>query len=322
MLFRSLKQTFLKYSLVLLCLACQKEDNNTNTKQWVRDVQNPILRDFHTTENYQSASDGHVFYHNNLLYMIYSGDANGVSSIKLARGNTINDWEVVGSLLSEPNSTQTDINKETSFYRKANSGKHQIYYIGYEDGNTYQSQLFLAEANAIEGPYTQLPNPIVARGIIANKNVYLITSPSVVEHNGILYLMFIGWNNAPEQVTEVWIFGATSTDDGHTWSNFEIINTPIGMEGQVTKTPEGNFVAVRTADYNGEEALFYATSNHPYGPWTTSETPILTKDNSNLEEDEIIAPQITFDNQTGEEYLFYTGSKHEEGWWMLLAKKE
>lgn len=317
-------------TFILLLLGCNlflccNDDNDsaidTSESKWIRNAHNPILRDFYENEDYQSASDGHIFYHNNELYMMYSGDANRFSSIKLAKGNSLTDWEVLGSVLSQPNSENTDIQKETAFYRRANNGKHQIYYIGYED-STYKSQIFLAESNTINGNYQQIPIPIIPRGTIAGKNVYLITSPSVVEHDGLLHMMFIGWNDSPENVTEVWMIGATSIDDGYTWSDFQIVDTPIGMEGQVTKTPDGNFVAVRTGDYNGEEALFYATSNHPFGPWVSEDKPILSKNGSDLEKDEIIAPQITYDQQTGQEYLFYTGANHQFGWWMMLATKE
>jgi len=289
---------------------------------WVRDAQNPILRDEFQSGGYESASDGHIFYdETGQLYMIYSGDTDGYSSIKLAKGNSISEWERDQSLLFEPNSLELDIEKETAFYHKSQNGKHQIYYIGYTD-STYQSQIFLAEADEIEGPYRQIAEPIIARGNLAEQEVYCITSPSVIEHDSLLYIMFLGWNASPQEVTEVWTIGATSSDDGYTWSDFQLVETPIGMEGQVTKAADGSFVAVRTSDYANSEALFYATSPHPFGPWEANETPILLKDFSDLEKDEIIAPQITFDPITGEEYLFYTGADHQKGWWMMLAREE
>lgn len=310
---------------VCICISCNEDEvtNKNSGLKWIRDAQNPVLRDVYPDNSYQSASDGHVFYDdNNNLRMIYSGNVDGNSSIKLASATSLVNWEIEASLLAEPNSENTDIEKETAFYRKTSTGKHQIFYIGYQDNSTYQSQIFLAESDNLVGNYTQITEPVVARGNLANKPVYCITSPSIVEHNGLLYITFIGWNASPLNVTQVWLIGATSTDNGHTWNNYQIIETPIGMEGQITKTPDGTFVAVRTGEFEGEEAIFYATSTHPFGPWTSSEIPILKKENSNLEKDEIIAPQITFDQQTGEEYLFYTGADYQTGWWMMLAKKE
>lgn len=295
----------------------------THNTLWSRVPENPVFRDPIANEDYESASDGHVFYdEEGEMWMIYSGDVAGLSSIKLAKANSLTDWEPVAPLLYEANEDLSDLSKETSFYRRTQAGTHQIYYIGYEDGATYQSQIFLAESDELEGPYTALPAPVVPRGLMAGKDVYLITSPSVVEYDDMLYMTFIGWNDAPELVTEVWMMGATSTDDGHSWSDFQIVDTPIGMEGQVTMRPDGGFVAVRTGDHQGEEALYYASADHPFGPYSGSDTPILVKDGSGLELDEIIAPQISYDPQSGEEYLFYTGADHQIGWWMMLAIKE
>ncbi|MEM6963400.1 MAG: hypothetical protein AAF573_01460 [Bacteroidota bacterium] len=312
--------------LTFLGVGCEQEDDTPPTPSesgWVRYEQNPILRDVYPGGAYESASDGHVFYDDEgRLKMIYSGDHEDRSSIKLASGNSLTDWSVTKPLLFEPNTLNLDINKETAFYRKAKNGKHQIFYIGYPDGTTYQSQIFLAEADSLEGPYTQIANPVVPRGEIAGKDVYLITSPSVVEHEDLLYMVFLGWNDDPQNVSNVWVIGATSGDDGYTWSNFQEVETPIGMEGQVTQAPDGSFVAVRTGEDLGMEALYYATSNHPFGPWDNDPDPILVEDGSILEKDEVIAPQITFDPQTGEAYLFYTGADHLTGWWMMLARKE
>ena len=294
---------------------------------WERYPNNPILRDPLTTENYQVASDGQVFFdESGKLNMIYTGDYGDRPAIKLARGTSWTDWKVVKPLLFETGPSGKDVHKETSFYRQAKNGKHQIYYIGYpeeldeETGDGYEAEIYLAEADNLEGPYTQASAPIVPKGLIAGKNVYTMTSPSVVEYNGTLYLSFIGWNDSPERVTEVWVIGATSNDDGRTWSNFQLVDTPIGMEGQVTKAPDGTFVAVNTTEFNGTEGIFYSTANHPLGPWETSNTPILTKTGSGLEVHEVIAPQITFDPDTGEPYLYYTGADYNKGWWMMMAQ--
>ncbi len=84
-----------------------------------------------------------------------------------------------------------------------------------------------------------------------------MTSPSIFKHNGLLYLTFIGWNDSPSKVSEVWVLGATSTDDGYTWSNFQVVETKIGMEGQVTKAPDGSFYSVYTSDYKKMRAFLF-----------------------------------------------------------------
>ncbi|MDC8001499.1 family 43 glycosylhydrolase [Aequorivita todarodis] len=309
---------------ILTFQSCKKNDSplvEPEAEIWVRE-ETPVLRDPIPNENYQSASDAHVFLDNNNLRMIYSGDHNGKSAIKLANGSVLNQWLPAATLLGEEGPSGMDGNKETAFYRKASNGKHQIYYIGYPDEETYEAQIFLAEADALTGPYSQMDHPVVPKGTIAGKNVYCITSPSIVEHQGKLFLMFLGWNNAPSLVTEIWLMGATSTDDGHTWTDFRLVDTPIGMEGQVTKIGENSFVAVRTGTIGNKEAIFYATASHPFGPWTELPDPLIVQAGPPYEKDEIIAPSIFVDPATQEEILYYTGADYSVGWWIMMARKE
>ncbi len=273
----------------LLAVACEPKE--AEPTQWNRVANNPVFRDAIPRENYEAASDAHVFYDpNQHLKMIYTGDSDGKPAIKLATGTDWDTWQQSATLLDGAGPTGLDSHKETGFYRNTADRTHQIYYIGYADEDTYQAQLFLAEAASLSVPYAQPIQPIVPRGMIAGKDVYSITSPSVVAHQNQLYLVFIGWNAAPDEVTEVWVIGATSADEGHTWTDFQLVDTPIGMEGKVTKRSDGSFVAARTGDYSNREAIFYATAAHPFGPWQTSPGPILVQQGPPLEKDEIIAP--------------------------------
>jgi len=310
-------------SLLVLIGSCAKDVTEPTIVEWKRALQNPIYRDLIPSENYQAASDAHVFFdENNHLKMIYTGNENGKPAIKLASGSSWNNWTKDTSLIYLTGPSGLDSHKETGFYRKSSNGKHQIYYIGYDDENTYEAQIYLAEADTLTAQYTQMSQPVVAKGMIAGKNVYAITSPSIVEHQGLLYMTFIGWDASPDNVTEVWIIGATSSDDGYTWSNYQIVDTKIGMEGQVTKTTDGKFIAVRTSYYENKEAIYYSTATHPFGPWTENEAPILIQTGAPFEKDEIIAPQITIDPITNKQYLYYTGADYQVGWWIMLAEQE
>ena len=324
----TMKKIFTIYFLFLaVIISCEDEnvtdpDSDEASTGWTRFDGNPVFRD--TVENvdynYEVASDAHIFLdENQSLKMIYSGDVNERISIKLASGSSWQDWKKEKPLLFQPNSAGTDVYKETAFYRKSSTGKHQIYYVGYEKEETYEAQIFLAEADSLNGPYYQHPQPIVPKGTIAGKDVYCMTSPSILEYEDKLYMIFIGWNAPPNEVPEVWIIGAISFDNGYNWTDFQLVDTKIGMEGQVTKTSEGKFIAVRTGEYKHDEAIFYSTANHPFGPWTESKTPILTRAGAPWEVDEIIAPQITIDETTGDQYLYYTGADHQKGWWIMLA---
>lgn len=299
----------------------QSQRNLTRSEGWQRFGSGPVFRDFIANENYEAASDPHVFYDGERLLMIYTGDHNGRPSIKLAIGESLHKWQKSSVLLGDSSASDLDANKETPFYRKTSDGRHQIFYIGYQNESSYESQLFLAEADAVDGPYLRDEKPIVAKGQIAGKDVYCITSPSVVEHDGSLYLVFLGWNAPPDKVSEVWVFGAVSKDEGRSWKDFQIVETPIGMEGQVTRIKENAFVAVRTGKHGDEEAIFYSTASHPFGPWSEMKMPILKQAGSPYETNEIIAPQITLDITNGEEILYYTGAEHAKGWWIMMARR-
>ena len=73
--------------------ACEKDDPEVNSiKEWTREL-DPVLRDTIINEDYQVASDAHVFMDGDTLRMIYTGDENEKPSIKLAHSNALNNWE-------------------------------------------------------------------------------------------------------------------------------------------------------------------------------------------------------------------------------------
>ncbi|MEL6135715.1 MAG: hypothetical protein AAFR59_20340, partial [Bacteroidota bacterium] len=156
------------FIISLWFLSCQTFEVGTVsnlTGDWKRYDQNPVLRDTIPDVNYEVASDPHVFFDGSgKLRMIYSGDVGGNSSIKLASATSWDKWEKDIPLIFEIGPSGLDIQKETSFYRKSKTGKHQIYYIGYDDEETYQSQVYLAEADNLEGPYVQSEQPVVPVG--------------------------------------------------------------------------------------------------------------------------------------------------------------
>jgi len=280
----------------------------------------PVFRDEIEGENYETASDAHVFLDDSgNLNMIYTGDQDGSPSIKLATGTNWINWSKKSTLLDSIGPSGLDKNKETPFYRKAASGKHQIFYIGYPTEDLYEAQIYMAESDSLTGGYVLQSTPIVSKGVIAGKQVYCMTSPSIVEFEGKLYMTFIGWDNSPNKVTEVWILGAISTDDGYTWTNFQEVDTRIGMEGQVVKAPDGSFYSVYTSDYKKNEGIFISHSNHPFNNWSEDKKPILLKIGKDYEKDELIAPQLIFDPVTNEKRVFYTGADYSLGWWIMTA---
>ena len=317
-----IKKIYLILPIIFIISSCQTEMDKPvdYPGQWERHPDNPVYRDYISEENYEVASDPHVFFdEEGQLYMIYTGDVNGNPGIKLAKGKSFSEWEYEADLIYEVGPSGWDIHKETAFYRFSSSGKHQIYYIGYPNEENYESQLFLAEADEITGPYVQQSEPIIARGILAGKPVHLITSPSVLEHDKLLYLTFLAWDGF-QDVTMVWVMGAVSDDDGTTWKDIKEVNVPIGMEGQVTQMPDGTYCAVRTDAFKNVEAIWFSTASHPFGPWEEQDQPILVQEGAPWEVNEIIAPQITVNPDNEQMYLYYTGADYQKGWWVMLAE--
>ncbi|MEO0392311.1 MAG: hypothetical protein AAF213_03570, partial [Pseudomonadota bacterium] len=204
------------------------------------------------------------------------------------------------------------------FYYQTPTGEHELYFIGYSDGDIYDSDLYMARSNTLTGPYRIDPTPIVSRGQLAGRAVEVITSPSVVAHQGVLYMVFLAWDGF-EDVTTVWVMGAISRDQGRSWGEIQEVAVPVGMEGQLTRLPTGQFVAVRTGEVDGVEGIMMACAAHPFGPYTARENPVLMSAGSPWEVDEIIAPQITVDPGTGQPILYYTGAEHRRGWWIMKA---
>ncbi|MBV6633670.1 MAG: hypothetical protein KI792_11645 [Alphaproteobacteria bacterium] len=316
----------LKRALVLGCLALTPTPAFSCPMfeyDWVRHEGGPVLRDQIVNEQYEAASDPHVFLDDEgRKLMIYSGDDQDEIAIKLAYGHSWTEWQILGTLLGKSQGHDLPVSKETAFYFKAPNGQHQIYFIGYNDQENYDAEVYLAQASAVNGPYVIKPEPVVPRGLLAGKQVEVITSPSVVEHEGTLYMSFLAWD-AFQDVSEVWVLGAVSHDNGESWGDYREVTVPIGMEGQITKLADGSFVAVRTWEHEGEEAIMIACADHPFGPYEEREEPILEMmPGDPFETDELIAAQITIDPATGKPLLYYAGAIHAAGWWIMQARGE
>lgn len=273
----------------------------------------PVLRD--PLLGYEVAADPHVFRTSEgTLRMVYSGPnpANDYATIKLATASSHTAWTPGPVLLEGSNSGNLDINKETAFYRLADSGRHQIYYIGYENGDVYMAQVFVAEADTLEGPYT-LPNaPIISTRMQGVRNIVTMTSPSIVEHEDRLYMVYCAWNAFPE-ATAVWVYGATSDDDGQTWNVVGEVPVPSCMEGSLTKGPDHRFYAIG----EGADGFTIGRSETPFGAYEMLPKPVMAPLGEPWEVDEMNTPQLFFQGRTA--YLYYSGADYAKGWWTMLA---
>ena len=310
---------------LLLALTASSAAACVTAEEWRRSG-GPVLRAPVDGGGYEAASDPHVFWQDGGLHMIYAADDQGRIAIHLTRfapDDAASDapgapWPEGAPLLGASTGHDAPLSKETPFHHQAANGEHQIYFVGYADEETYESDIYLAVSERLTGPYQILPAPVIKRGALAGRQVELITSPSVIEHDGVLHMLFLGWDGFKD-VTQVWSLGAISTDNGRSWSSFQETGAPIGMEGQVTPAPDGRFAAVRASGHDGSEAIFIACANHPFGPYEAPERPILRQAGAPWEADETTAPQLTFHPETGAAALYYTGADHQRGWWIMSA---
>ncbi|MGV6817093.1 MAG: hypothetical protein ACWA44_07450 [Thiotrichales bacterium] len=247
--------------------------------------------------------------------MTYTGPhtSNDYATIKLATANNHTEWTAGPVLLEGSNSGNLDLNKETSFHRLADSGKHQIYYIGYADGNIYNAQIFKAEADSLEGPYALPVTPIISTGTQSGNNVALMTSPSIVEHEGRLYMVYCAWDAYPVPTT-VWVHGATSDDDGQSWNIQGEVQVPACMEGSFTKGPDGKFYAIAQA---AGDTFTIGRSNTPFGPYDELPMPVMSAAGAPWETEEMNTPQLLFEDDMA--YIYYSGADYSKGWWIMLA---
>ncbi len=283
----------------------------------------PVLRDPTDAGGYEVASDGHIFHDEaGSLRMVYSGDIAGKIGPRIATSTGWDAWTPGEAMLGASQVNGADQYRETPFYRRAKDGTHQLYYVGYEEEGTYVSEIYLATSDTLQGPYTMPAAPLIKSGDQAGKPVYLMTSPSVMEHEGELLMMYLAWNANPSEVTEVWVMGAVSQDDGVTWGEIREVETPIGMEGQLTRGPDGMYYAVRQGESGGKQTVELARASHPFGPYEALPKPVLTQESAPWEVHELNAPQLVFDAQTRTAYLYYVGADYCFGWWMMVAQTQ
>ncbi len=276
-------------------------------QNWVRHPKNPVFA------GNEIASDAHVWREAPGVYrMVYTDGVGDHQAIGMATSSDLVNWKPIadsehpnGIVLQGAGPSGKDLHLETAFYRKANDGKHQIFYIGYPEESAYHTAIYKAEASKVQGPYVRESDPVIswsAGGLDATA----MTSPTIVEHAGKLYMSYIGWEAYPDG--PVHIVGMTSTSDGRAWGDKVDLgwDDNFGVEAHMEKGPDGRFYRVGTVgDAQGNDVIALGQSDHPFGPFTQLPTPILTREGPG-EDDSITAPNLLFQPETGTAYVHYT----------------
>jgi hypothetical protein len=134
-----------------------------------------------------------------------------------------------------------------------------------------------------------------------------MTSPTIVEHEGTLFMSYLGWATFPDG--PVTLAGATSNDDGRSWQKVGALSWDdiFGVEAHTEKGPDGMFYRVGVGgDAAGDDVLLLGRAQHPFGPYEVRPEPILTEGGPAVGEgDSVMSPSLLFDDTTGTAYMHY-----------------
>lgn len=208
---------------------------------------------------------------------------------------------------------------ETSFVIK-NGGQFFLYYSGYVDKggslNSYPANLGLSVSS--DGvnfrPYSSEPVMRTTPGGYDNDSIF---SPSIVKHDGVMYMVYAGhcWRNCKNE-PGINLLGATSRD-GINWTKREkpilegaqmpaFFRKPGAGEPELVKGPDGLFYLFYTAlQGDNPHVIGLGSSKNPFGPWKMSEEPIIIPQEGRFDEAEIVAPSVLIEN--GKIRMWFSG---------------
>ncbi len=237
---------FLFLSILFFGISCKEDLPETSEKLFNRSS-SPVFE-----SSLNIAADPSIIRSNDTLFMYYSAENQIIGVVLSLNGgdtwispnmNNEEDYPALsGQADNWDNTLETiDVIKTDNIYR--------MYYAGYREGesdNDHVENYEIGLATSLDGiHFTRHPqsidHPILARDTSNDhsNDRHAITSPGVVYHDDMFYMIYAGWN-----VTDDWtganagirIMGATSSD-GINWSK---LSTPIILPSEVTYSPDIN----------------------------------------------------------------------------------
>lgn len=279
---------------------------------WTRASGNPIFGG--TSGDF--AADPHVWEESpGVYYMVYTTDFGGAQAIGMARSTNLLTWTPITSpqygsqyVIRGNGPAAGQNNQETAVHLKTASGQHQIYYIGYDNELVYAAQIYRATASSVEGPYTRESAPVIPFGAPGSYDDGAMTSPTIVEHEGKLYMVYIAWDDIPSGAPNVINAGAISTDDGVTWAKSGKLDWSgiFGVEAHIEKGPDGKFYRVGTETPAGSDVLSVGVASHPFGVYTKLASVLTLGGASVGEVDSITGGTLLFNTNTRRVYMYYS----------------
>ena len=304
-----------KYCFALLVLifiiACSSDDNvdRPSSDLTIRKNPDPVL-----TRQNGLVADPSVLRYDGQLLLVYSDYSLATDSITFnaatsADGMTwskIDDSEGFRIVSGQVGSWDKLI--ETPELVEINDSLY-LYYIGYPESNfdngIYASEIGVALGSEITSLTRPTEEPVLPRGGPIDSDA--LTSPAVVEHEGVYYMLYTGWTNILTTTGFLGQTGATSTN-GIDW---EKTNTQVFPEVRDTR-----FETATEADLvKGPDSLFYlffsaeggialARSSQPFGPWDIYPEFIVVSEYE-WESGEVVAPTALIEE--GKAKIWYSG---------------
>lgn len=250
--------------------------------------------------------DGAVY---RMFYSCYDPRRKGPAVCQATSPDGI-DWRdvAVSGLLPgqmiETRAGQWDDTHETPFAMKFR-GEYLLYFSGYRNrGGFFKSfPAFLGLAVSRDGvKFERVGDQPILRGTPGGYDSDAVISPSIVEHEGQLVMLYTGYCfDTCKREKGVYLMAATSSN-GRDWvkrdkpvmSKADLPKTKDGAaEAEIVKGPDGLFYLFMTLLYGDEgHEIGVARSASPYGPWDIAPEPIVRKSANGFDDIGPIAPSV------------------------------
>ena len=310
-MFAALKHASYVLLALLLTTSCGSDDDDSRSDSslTIRKRENPVL-----TRPDGLVADPTVLRYGGNLLMVYSDYSLATDSITFNAATSSDGitWSALGAdegfRIFSGDTSSWDKLIETPELVAIDNLLH-LYYIGYPESNfdngIYTSEIGLATGAEITS-LTRIDNePTLPRG--GPNDFDALTSPAVVEHEGMYYMLYTGWTNILTATGFLGLTGATSTD-GLRWEKTETRLFPevagtrfeTATEADLVKGPDALFYLF----FSAEGGIALARSDQPFGPWEIYPEFIIVSEYA-WESGEVVAPTALIED--GLVKVWYSG---------------
>ncbi|MEO0468915.1 MAG: hypothetical protein AAF206_04780 [Bacteroidota bacterium] len=295
--------------MLMVLVACEQAALPTQPEPIIAKREQPVL----FREN-GLVSDPSVIRYQDELLMVYSDYDLQTDSISfnLVKSDDGINWTPYRSgadtRIFSGNVASWDKLIETPYLMVRNDSVY-LYYIGYPDSELingiYESSIGVAVGVSPDDLIRPQTSPILERGGLRDKDA--MTSPSIVEFEGLYYMIYTGWADV---LTSDGFLGQTAatSEDGIRWTKTdrnlipEVQETAFetATETEVIKGPDQQFYLF----FSAEGGIALARSESPLGPWDIYPQMLIESEHA-WEAGEVVAPTVLIED--GKMRIWYTG---------------